>query len=325
MSFRPSKVLPWLCVWFGAALPSTLAQTPSSPPPGQSSDTSAAPVQQPSAPLRQSVPSSPQQSTPAPNTPVTPKDPYILEDGGYSIQPVYWLNHAQPNLNTGSTATAVTNFDYTGNANYSVGGEIGVPAGPQNTLRFSYFRVQGNSNTTLSQAETIFSEAYSTGDYVTGGYRLQNFKLTWDYLSYNWYKKPGTLRLKTLYELQYTTISGNFAAPFKAVTTDSSGNTDFNTATGSKNLIYPTFGLELEQAIGHRFRWEARASGFGLPHRAALWDAQATLAYRVGRSVEIMAGEKAFHLKTSPRQDAYFADTLSGAYVGVRYYWNRTE
>jgi hemolysin activation/secretion protein len=35
------------------------------------------------------------------------------------------------------------------------GGELSMPAGPSNSLRLSYFRVQGNANSTLDQAATI--------------------------------------------------------------------------------------------------------------------------------------------------------------------------
>lgn len=251
-------------------------------------------------------------------------DPSIIEDGGFSIEPIYWLNRQQPELHGGESATAVGDFNYPGDANYSIGGQIGIPAGPQNTLRFSYFRVQGNSTATLTQDQTYFSEAYNTGDYLEGGYRLEDFKVSWDYLSYNWEKKSGKLRLKTLYELQYITISTNFNAPFKPVTTDSSGNTDYNTATGSKNMIWPSFGLELEQRLSRHLRWEGKASGFGFPHHAALWDAEGAIGYRA-HDFELLLGGRAFHFKTSPQSDAYFIDTLAGAYVGVRYYWGTTK
>lgn len=153
---------------------------------------------------------------------------------------------------------------------------------------------------------------------------IQSAKISWDYLSYTWYRHSGKIRLKILYELQFTTISSNFDAPFKPVTTDSSGNTDYNTANGSKNVFDPTFGLELEQALGRHFRWELKGSGFGIPHRADIWDAQANVAMRV-HNFELIAGGKAYHFKTSPQGAQYFTDTLSGAFVGLRYYWGPQE
>ncbi len=258
------------------------------------------------------------------HTPKPPDEPYVIEDGGISIEPIYWFNRAQPSLSGGAIATAYSDLSYPGNANNSWGGEISVPAGRSNSLRFSYFRVQGNGNSTLDQNATIFTEAYNEGDYLNASYTIQNAKLSWDYLSYTWHKSPGALRLKTLWELQFVNAGTNVVAPFKPITTDSSGTTDYNTAHGTGNLIWPTFGLELEQAFGGHFRWEAKASGFGIPHRADIWDAEASIAFRV-RQFEVLAGEKAYHFKMSPQGAQYFSDTMSGAYVGLRYYWTSRE
>jgi hypothetical protein len=254
-----------------------------------------------------------------------PADPQIIEDGGLSIEPIYWLNRQQPTLKAGATALVPGNFDYSGQAKYSLGGEIGIPAGRANTLRFSYFRVLGNSNATLAAPQTIFSESFNAGDYMSGGYRLQSAKISWDYLSYTWYKHSTKIRFKTLYELQYVTISTTLVAPFKPITTDASGNEDDNLANGSKNLFSPSLGGEFEGEWGKHLRWELKASGFGLPHWANIGDAQGLIAVRVGDAVEIMAGERVFHFKNSAKGDQYFADTLQGAFVGVRYYWGKRQ
>lgn len=253
-----------------------------------------------------------------------PTDPKIIEDGGLSIEPIYWLNQQQPSLHSGFSATAVGDLDYTGNAAYSLGGELAIPAGRANTLRFSYFRVTGNSNsTTTAPTQTFFSQAYDSGTYLAAGYRLQAAKISWDYLSYTWYKPSTKIRFKTLYELQYVNIGATIAAPYLPQTTDSSGNVDTNVASGSKNLILPSLGGEFEAQLGSHFRWEAKASGFGLPHRSAIGDAQALIAVKVTNNVEIIGGERFYYLKTSTKSDEYFKDKLYGAFVGVRYYWGR--
>ncbi|MBV8834869.1 MAG: hypothetical protein JO108_37220 [Acidobacteriaceae bacterium] len=259
------------------------------------------------------------QTTAPSSPPPPPQDPYIIEDGGFSIEPFYWLNSAQPTLRGGQSATAFTDYDYAGNANNSLGGILSIPAGRSNTLRISYFRSQGHADATLSQDATLFSEAYSAGDFINGSYNIQNAKISWDYLSYTW-RNHSNIRLKTLYEVQFTTVSANFDAPLKPITTDSSGNTDTNTGHGSKNLVLPTLGAELEGSLNKRFRWEVKGSGFGLPHRADIWDAEGTLYCRV-KQFELLAGEKGYHFKTSPQSTEYFTHTLYGAYVGIRYYW----
>ena len=254
--------------------------------------------------------------------PPTKPDPQILEDGGFSIEPFYWFTQAQPALFGGKTATAYGNLSYLGKSKRAEGLEIGIPAGRANTLRISYFRVQGNTNPTLGQDETIFGEAFSSGDYMASTYRLQSANISWDYLSYTF---KNYIKFKTLYEVQYVTISTDVSAPFVPETTDATtGDTDTNSAHGSKNLIYPTFGAEFEQPLKKYFRWEAKASAFGLPHHSVIWDAQLDVAMRV-RSFELSVGGKAYHFKTSENTDQYFTDTLQGAYVGVRYYFQQPE
>jgi hypothetical protein len=268
------------------------------------------------------TPTSQQNVAPQAQPPV--QEPKILEDGGFSIEPMYWLNRAQPAMNGGAAATTYEGQDFPGHANPGIGGEFSIPTGNSNTLRISYFRVLGNADTTETQSVTVFSQAYSPGDYVTSHYNLQSAKISWDYLSYTWRKGPGNIHFKTLYEMQLANIATNFAAPFKPVTTDSSGNTNDNMASGTKRIFLPTFGGELEQALGHRFRWEIKGSGFGIPHHGVIWDAQADIALRV-QNFELIAGEKAYHFKTSPQAEQYFTDTLNGVFAGIRYYLPSTK
>jgi hypothetical protein len=254
-----------------------------------------------------------------------PTDPQVIEDGGLSIEPIYWLNRQQPSLHSGFAALAVGDLDYAGNAKNAIGAELGVPAGRANTLRFSYFRVQGNTNSTVNQQQLFFGELYNTGDFLAAGFRLQDAKISWDYLSYTWYRPSTKIRFKTLYEVQYVNIGTTIAAPFKPETTDTSGDVDTNIATGSKNLILPSIGGEFEAELGKHFRWEAKASGFTLPHRSAIGDAQALIAIKATHNVEIIGGERFFYFKTSPKSDEAFRGKLYGAFVGVRYYWGRQQ
>lgn len=250
-----------------------------------------------------------------------PEEPYIIEDGGFSIEPMYWLNRAQPVLRGGADSTSYAGSTFSGNADPSIlGGEISAPLGHSDTLRLSYFRAQGNGDATVPEAAFIFSESYNAGDYLVENYLIQSAKLSWEYLSYTWYKPTHKIRFDTLYEAQFVSVSSNYYAPYVAVTTDSSGNVNYNNTSGSKSLIYPSFGGELEEQFGRHFRWEVKASGFGIPHHGDIWDTQGDIVLRA-HNFELSIGERAFHFKTSPQADEYFVDTLSGAYVGLRYYW----
>jgi hypothetical protein len=280
-----------------------------SPPPTQPT---AQPAAQPAASASQPV------VMPSPPPPI--KDPYILDDGGLYIEPLYWLNRAQPTLAAGKTATAPGVFPYNGKALSGLGAEIGIPAGRANTLRVSYFRIQGNGNATLAQDATIFGESYTSGEFINATYKIQALKMSWDYLSYSWHKPNTIIRLKTLYEVQYVNTSVNMSAPFFTAVTDANGNTDYGTASGTKSLILPTFGLAMGSTLGKYFRWDLRGSGFGLPHRSDIGDVQGSVAVRLGK-VELIAGEHFYHFKTSPKSDEYISDTLQGVFVALRFAW----
>jgi hypothetical protein len=274
-------------------------------------------------PQQSSKPQKPQkrQHYTPPQKPPKPQ-PSPLADGGWSLEPIYWLNRAQPDLRTGKLLVGNGALDYFGHANPSIGGVFSMPAGKHNTLRFSYFRVQGHSNTTLTQDATFFNENYNSGDFLNANYTLQLAKVSWDYLSYTWFFPNTKIWLKTLWEMQFASIGTNIAAPLKPVTGSINQTIDYNTATGSAKIFLPTFGLEIGQPVTRYFRWWVKGSGFGIPHRSDIWDAEAAIGLRMGQ-FELIGGEKAFHFKTSPQGSHYFVDTLGGPFVGLRWYWSK--
>jgi hypothetical protein len=258
---------------------------------------------QPSAP--QSVPAKPAaaQSNDEVNT-----------GGGFSIEPYYWLTSGRPALHSGSTFTgpASGNFGYPGKTKRTPGAILSFPAGKGSTLRISAFRVQGSGSTAAAQDLNLFTTGISKGDLLSAAYTIQNVKVSWDYLTYP--IRPG-FRLKTLWEVQYT----NTKSKIDALLDPNAAAGSAITAKGSRQVVLPTFGLGLENTVSRHFRWEVKGSGFALPHRSVIWDAEATLAFRVGQ-FEILGGEKAYHFKSAPKKEQYLATTLKGAYVGVRWY-----
>jgi hypothetical protein len=259
-------------------------------------------------------------------------EPPMIEDGGISLQLDYWLARDTPTTRGGSGdfVTYPSGLVFPGNSKYAEGAMLSFPAGKQNSLRFSYFHVQGHGETTLSQPITLYTTDYAAGDQLNNKYLIQGAKLSWDYLSYT-FRNPGWsngLRFKTLYELQYLNISSDSDSPNEEAIVNS-GTTAYLSqssflASGSKTVVLPTFGGELEQEMGKHFRWEVMASGFGLPHHGVLWDGQADIALRFGKA-EALVGYRAFHFETSSSSsDQYYKETLSGAYVGLRYYLLRS-
>jgi len=248
--------------------------------------------------------------------------PYFLPDGGFSIEPFYWLAPDLPVMKGGAQAVAPNaGFNYIGTADRPYGIELGVPAGAQSTIRLSYFRTHGRGNENLQADATLLGTGFSAGDYLVTDYKVQQAKVTWDYLT--WPVTPGArkIRFKTLWEVQWLSFNTNISAPFApANTTGTSGNFPGET----KNMFLPTLGGALEEAPSRHFRWELKGDGFAIPHHAVIWEGEASLCFRVGH-VELLAGGKVFHYKTSPQSDQYFLDTLWGPYAGLRYYLTKTQ
>jgi hypothetical protein len=256
--------------------------------------------------------------TVAPATPPPPKEPYVLEDGGFYIEPFYWLDHGAPRLRGGLLAPNIGDLKLQGTPKPGVGVEIGIPAGRSNTLRVTAYRVNGHSGITIPADAYVFGEMYAAGDYVNNNYKIQVIKASWDYLSYTWRKPTTNIHLKTLFEAQYVNTSFSSAAPFVAGALDPTGNN--NMISGSKSVILPTFGMAIGSEFKKYFRWDVRASGFGIPTYSAIGDVEATVAVRVSK-VEVLVGERVLYFKTSPRKDMYSNDLLQGVYGGLRFVW----
>jgi hypothetical protein len=289
------------------------AAQPAQQPPAQPASPPLPPAQQPEPPQGAGVPST---MTVAPATPPPPKEPYVLSDGGFYIEPLYWRPSGEPRLRGGLTALNIGDLQYLGKLKPGLGFEIGVPAGRSNTIRVTAFRVQGNSNFTLGKDAIVFGEQYYAGYYLTASYKMQSIKASWDYLSYTSRKYKNPIHIKTLYEAQYVTTNFVTAPPFVAGTVDTSGNN--NIATGSKHIILPTLGMALSSDFGKYFRWDVRASGFGFPGRGDIADVEALVAARISK-VEVVIGERFYHYKTSPRSDMYSSQTMQGVYGGLRF------
>ena len=258
-------------------------------------------------------------SKPAPAAP--PETPVNTSDAQFSIQLFYWQPFDQPDLRGGAANVGPYpgNLSYPGKSKRAPGAVISLPAGRNNTLRLSYFRIQGDGNTTAPANLTLFNTDFSPADYLVTRYTLQNVKISYDFLSYPYPADPARFRLKTLWEVQYTTIQSSIDAPLKPILTDASGNPISNTASGTRWMIYPSVGLAIEKALTAHFRVEARASGFAFPHHATIYDAEASAVFRTGR-YEVAVGGKVFHFKTSPQNEQYLLATFPGAFVAFRYY-----
>jgi hypothetical protein len=187
---------------------------------------------------------------------------------------------------------------------------LSIPTGHENSLQVSYFRKQGQSNTTLTNSDYVFfGNTFAQGDVVAAHYTLQDIKLSWNYLTYPFPSAGAKWRIKTLWEVQWVDIRAGFDAPADANST---------TTEGRKDIILPTLGAGVEYHPSRNVRFELKGSGFAIPQHANIYDAEASLVLRLSR-VEVLLGGKVFHYHTSAQADQYFNQTMFGPYAGARW------
>lgn len=305
----------WLLLCL-SALPSYLYgqnQTPATPPSTAPTAPSVPPAS--AAPASDTTPPSPSALAPPKYTPN-----YVNTGSGLSIEPVYWLPHGQPLLHTGDYNTTGTDgsFDYPGTLGRALSGNVVVPAGKGASVRFSYFQTTISGGTTAPQNLNLFGTPINAGDPVASQAKITDFKLSYDFVTYYWNFKGGDLRLKTLYEMQYFSVDSSID-DFQLQT---NGTYNIVPTGGTKSIIAPTFGVGLDQTVSKHFRWEARGSGWALPHRSKIGDTEADIAVRYGYA-ELVAGARVYYFRTSRRADHFNDGTLYGPYVGLRLYWHK--
>lgn len=282
------------------------------------------PAQQPQAPP---PPLGPRTEQPPP-LPPRPPDLSMPDEGKISIGIWGWEGRGQPIIDAGPTlgtnplgqtvqipASTPSRLTFQGHPNIIEGADLTIPAIKRNQIRVSYFRARAAGEVTIPTDLILWGGNYSKGDLLSTNYRLQNVKVSYEFLSWPYPIGSRKIRVKTLWQFQYTHMTTGFDAPLKSTENGP------NTASGNKTLYAPTLGLGVDYYVTPKFRLEANASGFAIPHRWTIWDTDASAAYRVGR-LELRVGAKAFHFRTSPKSDYYLRGTFAGAFVGVRFFLN---
>jgi len=241
---------------------------------------------------------------------------------GVSFEPIYWFTRGIPVLRggAGDTNTDPGNLDFTGKMKRSPAARVSIPVSKNATIRVSYFKANSFTGTTTAPTNlNLFGQAVTGGDFLTTISDLEGFKLSYDYLTYFWKGRSSELRLKTLYELQRISVNSE-VDDFQVDTTGALVN--INPIIGSQSVFLPMFGLGLEHTLSRHFRWEMRGSGFGLPHRGNIVDAEAQIAVRFSH-FEVLGGGRWLHFKTTPKAAQYNVENLYGPYVSLRYYWKK--
>lgn len=254
--------------------------------------------------------------------PPLPKYPDVQMPGetGYFVGIMGWLPFGAPIVDKGhgSSWSGLSYFHLPGKPKIMPSAEIGLALGLHNSLTLSYFSTKASGNTTAPTPLVLFNQSYTKGDLLATTDKIQDLKLSFAYLTWPYPVESRHFRLRTLWQVRYLWVKSNYDAPVRSATPDSTGFLQSYAATGSKQLLSPTLGLELTEYASRNFRIELSVAGFDVPHHFAVGDADVLAAYRIG-SLEIRVGAKGLYYKTSPQADFYFRGKLVGAFVGVRW------
>lgn len=296
-------------VLFVATLPAlgqapTAQAPPAAAPAPTAAPTTAAPTPQPAAPPQKTGPDYP--------------DPRTFTLGAF-----YWMTGpgTQPSYYGGSLAPDFETLKDWGRPHRSPGIEASMPITRTGEIHLEYFRTKGDANQTAPGPVDVFGYPYAGGDYLATQYQLQSAKLYLDDLLWPHKFPVSKFRVKSLWEVEWMQIKGTIDAPLVDAANSTATTTVTSAGTASHEIIYPVFGLAAEYAISRHVLLRGSISGFAIPHKSVLADAEATIGWRIG-AFEIRGGGKAFHFKTSPNSSEYASGTLTGAFVGLRWHWS---
>jgi hypothetical protein len=221
------------------------------------------------------------------------------------------------------------NLDLNSNQRFGQNVDIGVAAGLHNVLRITAETAKASGSNTAPSNLVLWNRFYYAGNYITTAYRLRHVKISFDYLTWPYPVKSSRFRLRSLWQVHYIDAQTTFNAPRNATSdangnplVDASGNLIKYDASGTKWYFIPSVGLGAQEYFTKNISMEINASGFLLPHRTNVWDADAAANIRIGH-YEVRLGAKAFHFHTSPNQDFSMKASLFGPFIGLR--WHSDE
>ncbi len=251
------------------------------------------------------------QAAPAQKTRV----PDYPEPRTFTIGLFYWLSAGtQPSLYSGHKATDDETLQNLGKSKKTPGIELSIPITRTGEIKFEYSRTQGDGNQTAPAALNIVDTSIARGDYLATQYKMQRAKVSFEDLLFPHKFPVAKFRLKSLWGAQLVHIRNTVDAPL----VDATGVKE--TASGSKEVMLPTLGMAAEYALTPHILLRADGSGFGLYHKADIWDANAIISFRKG-PVEVLGGARALHFKTSPNTVEFETATFTGAFAGLRWHW----
>ena len=302
-------------------------QTPQ--PAGQTPQTGQTPVPPPA----EEQPAGPHSLIAQPPPP-PPKVPDVRRPGesGFWVDIEGWLPRQQPYQNGGTKNIDFGNSTFIplqGKPKFAESLDVGLAVGLHNTLKLTLTNFKADGDYTSPIVVTGWSQTYSGGTYISTNYRFERAKLSYEYLTWPFPVGSRKVRLKTLWQVQFTNVSTVFDSPDDYY--DSNGNLRVDSTTGlpvnlsgsgTKRIISPEFGLGFSYYPSRHVRFEFDGSGFGIPHRYSVWDGDASVNIRVLSHLEIRLGARGLGFKTSTNGDYYIKGNYVAPFAGIRWYSN---
>jgi hypothetical protein len=272
---------------------SAFAQAPATPPP---------PAVQPPAP-----------AAAGPDYP----DPRSLTIGVF-----YFLAQPStgPDIVGGKQATTYETVNNLGKAKGVPGVEGSYPITRTGTIYVDFWIGKGDGNQTTTVQTSPFSQTYLSGTPIATSYKVQHGRVYLDDLLWPHAFPVSKFRLKSLWAIEYTKVNATVDTPGVLPVTQSSGQVTGGAIGGTHSVILPALGIAAEYAIAPHVLLRVDGMGFGIPHHADTWEADATLAWRVNHW-EAVVGGKAVHFKTTPNSSEYLVGTLDGAFAELRWHF----
>jgi hypothetical protein len=254
----------------------------------------------------------PAPQTPPPAAPQKPAGPDYPDPRTFTIGIFYWATGpgTSPGIWSGRQALDFGTLPDLGRPHRSPGAEISFPISRTGSLHVEYFQTKGDRDQIAPVDTDLFSTQFTKDDVLATQFQIRNVKLYLDDLLFPHKFPVARFRLKSLWGAQFVKSTATIDKPSVAGAT----------ANGSRQVILPSIGMAAEYAVTPHVLFRVDGSGFGLYHKADIWDSSVSLAWRRGQW-EIVGGGKAFHFKTSPNKDEYMKATLAGGFVGVRWHF----
>jgi hypothetical protein len=250
----------------------------------------------------------------APPPPLPPDEYKNLSE--ISVELYYWMQTSHPQMRPGKanidgdSPTLGSGINLLGPSKGAEGILVSAPAGRANHLEFEYFQEKQSGNEIAPINLILFGQGFLQGDLLASTTKIQHARVSWSYLTYP--DPPGIhkFRFRTLYGVEYTSMTARFDAP-----------ADLNAAPieASRSIIFPTFGASVEYHFSKRALIEAKAEGFAWPHKAVQGDADARIALKLFKQLDLVLGGRYFYFKTNPEKDYYLKSSMFGPYGGLRW------